>query len=92
MKGVILNAWRVAREALSEEVIFEQTPEGKGASYVGIWGSRVQGGRNRLCKGPEAGVQVVCLRNTEAGGKWGETRAERWQKGSCRALWLQQGL
>lgn len=92
VKGVILNTWRVAREDLSEEVMFEQTPEGNGASYVGIWGRRVQGGRSRLCKGPEAGVHVVCLKNMEAGGKWGETRARRWQKGSRRALWLQQGL
>lgn len=36
VKGVILNTWRVAREALSEEVMLEQIPEGKGASYVGI--------------------------------------------------------
>lgn len=41
VKGVILNTWRVAREALSEEVMLEQIPEGKGASYVGIWGRRV---------------------------------------------------
>lgn len=33
---------------------------------MGVWGRRVPGRTNRLCKTPEAGVHLVYLRNMEA--------------------------
>lgn len=33
---------------------------------MNVSGKKVPGRRSRMCKGPEAGVYLVCLSNTEA--------------------------
>lgn len=48
-------------EDLTEEVTFEQKPEGgEGVSQEAIWRKGILG-RRRKCKGLDAGFHLVCL-------------------------------
>ena len=66
--------------------------------WVGIWGKRVLGRGNSLCKGPEAGQYLVCLRNSEeahvAGVEGIRDRVEEVREGGDRVecAGLQGGL
>lgn len=45
---------------------------------MGAWGNSVSGTRNSPCKGPEAGVCLVCLRNSKEGCVAGEDQGKQW--------------
>lgn len=56
------------RGGLTEEVAFEQRPEGgggEGVGHMGLWGKRAPGREKSRCKGPEAGVHLACWRKKE---------------------------
>lgn len=67
----------VAREGLSAEATFEQSPEqSKGAGRVAIWGKNTLGRGNSQCKGPApfAGANPLALEDRSGGRLWEDGR------------------
>lgn len=62
------GAWRVAgelvREGLPENGTFEQRPAG-GGGLENLWRRGISGKGSSRCKGPEAGLNLVCSRYSE---------------------------
>lgn len=52
----------IIRRALSEKIFERRTEGNNGTSYKDIWRKIVPEGRHSMCKGPETGASLVCLK------------------------------
>lgn len=56
----------VTKESLVEKVTFvSRFKESEKASHAEMYGERILGRGNSLCKGPEVGAWQLCLKNME---------------------------
>lgn len=68
-------------KGFSEEVTFEQIPQGgKGVNPMNTWEKGTPGRGRSMCKGPVAGVCLACAKKGReaSGGTWG---GRRWRIG-----------
>lgn len=77
-----------SRKALLRK-LFEQMPEaGEEASLEDIHGKNAPVRKNRKCKGPEAGLFLLCLRSSEAVSAYREElvkgRGRKMKSGRCQ--------
>lgn len=68
----------LSKKSLVEKLVFESRPKrGKGMSCVYLAGGRND--RGNECRGPEAGIHLVCLRNRKEVSVAGVGRVVGWR-------------